>query len=258
MAFISASHSTGEHICLIKLSTISLTSHPGRTGSAVAFIQTVWRGGFIFGSISSSNTSSFFATGSIKVVWNAWSPRTFACMAPSFMHKSASCSIALASPPMEKPCGKSFRDMEHTDLLLVATWSQSFFSVASSRPMTLRIAWGEASVHSIIHWPRSFMILSVSSKLQQPAAQRATYSPQERPAITAARSTLSSPSSARSFSRAAMPVMNITGMHWLSTESGPASCLQNSKTSKPRISLDFSSMSLTAGMSFTESSIPVT
>mmetsp|Transcript_39494 Transcript_39494/g.105982 ORF Transcript_39494/g.105982 Transcript_39494/m.105982 type:complete len:230 (-) Transcript_39494:14-703(-) len=103
--------------------------------------------------------------------------------------------------------------------------------------------------------PRTFTSRRPSSKLMTPAAQRAVYSPKDRPAMTEQRSTASA-LSARSFSTPARPPMNIAGWQYLvssSFSSGPLR--QSSRTSQPSISLDFCNMSFTFGMSFTSANI---
>mmetsp|Transcript_69320 Transcript_69320/g.215205 ORF Transcript_69320/g.215205 Transcript_69320/m.215205 type:complete len:202 (-) Transcript_69320:551-1156(-) len=107
--------------------------------------------------------------------------------------------------------------------------------------------------------PRSLTSAKPSSKEKTPAAQRAVYSPSDRPAVTLKRRAASSRSlslSAFIFSSPARPAMNIAGWQFLvcsSLSSGPLR--HNSAMSKPRISFAFSSISLTAGMSLVVESI---
>mmetsp|Transcript_85014 Transcript_85014/g.189980 ORF Transcript_85014/g.189980 Transcript_85014/m.189980 type:complete len:208 (-) Transcript_85014:86-709(-) len=125
----------------------------------------------------------------------------------------------------------------------------------SSRPTSESIFCFPISAASCMASPRSFTSRRASSKPRTPAAQRAEYSPREKPAMTDARVTLSG-SCWRSFSTEARPAMNMAGWQYFvssSFSSGPS--WQSSSTSYPKIFSAFSNISWTLGKSFTPSSI---
>mmetsp|Transcript_127887 Transcript_127887/g.398309 ORF Transcript_127887/g.398309 Transcript_127887/m.398309 type:complete len:240 (-) Transcript_127887:96-815(-) len=221
-----ASHSTGFVSCVLRLATMSAGSQPGRTGSAVAFIQTVCMGAFMFGSVSSSAAASFSAAGFIRGVWKAPAVlRTLACSAPAFSAMVFSSLMAFSVPPTEKPPGKRQLAIWQTPPApsFLAASTHRGLSLSPSRPATESISCLPMPAASCIASPRSFTSLSPSSKDTTPAAQRAVSSPSESPAMTDARVTASGLSSL-SFSRPARPPMNIAGWQYLvssSLSSGP-------------------------------------
>mmetsp|Transcript_93556 Transcript_93556/g.288581 ORF Transcript_93556/g.288581 Transcript_93556/m.288581 type:complete len:214 (+) Transcript_93556:122-763(+) len=205
---------------------MSAGSQPGRTGSAVAFIQTVCMGGFMFGRVSSRAAESFSCAGFISGVWKAPAVlRILACRAPAFSAIVLSSLMAFSVPPTEKPPGKRQLAIWHTAPApsFWAAWTQRGWSLSFSRPATESISCLPAAAASCIASPRSFTSFRPSSKVMTPAAQSAVYSPRESPAMTEARVTASGFSSL-SFSRPARPPMNMAGWQYLvssSLSSGP-------------------------------------
>mmetsp|Transcript_173458 Transcript_173458/g.421906 ORF Transcript_173458/g.421906 Transcript_173458/m.421906 type:complete len:240 (+) Transcript_173458:376-1095(+) len=220
------SQSTGLVSCVLRLATMSAGSHPGRIGSAVAFIQTVCMGAFMFGKVSSKAADSFSAAGFIKGVWKAPAVfRTFACKAPAFSAMVLSSLMAFSVPPTEKPPGKRQFAIWQTapEPSFLAASTQRGWSLSFSSPATESINCLPRPAASCIASPRSFTSFRPSSKDMTPAAQSAVYSPSERPAMTEARFTASAFSSL-SFSRPASPPMNMAGWQYLvssSLSSGP-------------------------------------
>mmetsp|Transcript_87994 Transcript_87994/g.273378 ORF Transcript_87994/g.273378 Transcript_87994/m.273378 type:complete len:237 (+) Transcript_87994:45-755(+) len=225
-ALTEGPQSTGCVSCLLRSSTISRGSQPGRMGSAEAFIQTVCLGGFMFGSASSSALFSFSCAGCMRDVWKAPAVfRIFACSAPAFSALSLSRLMAFSVPPQAKPPWKRWLAMRQTAPGPPASsaCSQSALSGASSRPATESIFWLPTAAASCMASPRIFTSFRPSSKLKTPATQSAVYSPSERPAMTEARVTASGFSSL-SFSMPARPPMNIAGWQYFvssSLDSGP-------------------------------------
>mmetsp|Transcript_10645 Transcript_10645/g.30320 ORF Transcript_10645/g.30320 Transcript_10645/m.30320 type:complete len:229 (+) Transcript_10645:571-1257(+) len=165
--------------------------------------------------------------------------------------------MAFRVPPTAKPEGKSSLASWQTapGPSSSAAFRQSSCSFAFSRPAMETMPWSFASAASCMASPRSFTRRRPSSKVKTPAAQRAVYSPKERPAMTAHRVTASS-RSVRSFSRPARPARNIAGWQYLVSSnfsSGP--CRQISRMSYPKMSLAWSIISLTLGKSLTPESI---
>mmetsp|Transcript_43945 Transcript_43945/g.88640 ORF Transcript_43945/g.88640 Transcript_43945/m.88640 type:complete len:217 (+) Transcript_43945:493-1143(+) len=213
ISLTEVSQSTGLVSCVFRLATMSAGSQPGRTGSAVAFIQTVCMGGFMFGRVSSRAAESFSCAGFMRDVWKAPAVfRTLACRAPAFSAMSFSSLMAFSVPPTEVPPGKRKFAMEHTapGPSFAAACLQSGSSLSFSKPATESISCLPLCAASCMASPRSFTSLRPSSKVMTPAAQSAVYSPSERPAMTAARFTFSG-LSCLSFSRPAKPPMNIAG-----------------------------------------------
>mmetsp|Transcript_97749 Transcript_97749/g.226656 ORF Transcript_97749/g.226656 Transcript_97749/m.226656 type:complete len:214 (+) Transcript_97749:116-757(+) len=205
---------------------MSAGSQPGRRGSAVAFIQMVCIGGFMFGSVSSRAAASLSCAGFIRGVWKAPAVfSTLACRAPAFSAMSLSWVMAFSVPPTEKPPGKRQLAIWHTDPVpsFLAASTQSGCSLSFSRPATESMSCLPMAAASCMASPRSFTSFSPSSKDMTPAAQSAVYSPSESPAMTEARVTASG-FSPLSFSRPARPPMNIAGWQYLvssSFSSGP-------------------------------------
>mmetsp|Transcript_109944 Transcript_109944/g.164459 ORF Transcript_109944/g.164459 Transcript_109944/m.164459 type:complete len:214 (-) Transcript_109944:464-1105(-) len=205
---------------------MSAGSQPGRTGSAVAFIQTVCCGGFMFGSVSSKAAASLSCAGFMSGVWKAPAVfRTLACRAPAFSAESLRKLMAFSVPPTEKPPGKRQLAIWQTASppSFWAAATQSGWSLSFSSPATESMACLPMSAASCMASPRSFTSFSPSSKVMTPAAQSAVYSPSERPAMTEARVTASGFSSL-SFSMPARPPMNIAGWQYFvssSLDSGP-------------------------------------
>mmetsp|Transcript_97753 Transcript_97753/g.226667 ORF Transcript_97753/g.226667 Transcript_97753/m.226667 type:complete len:333 (+) Transcript_97753:188-1186(+) len=254
MARTQGSHSTGLVICFFRSSTISLGLVPGLTGAAVVFMKTVFVGGFILGSISSSALPNFSCAGCMSGVWKAPDAfRTLACKAPAFSDSSFSAWIAASVPATEKPLGKSSLAIWQTALppsFLTASL-QSSLSLGLSRPATESMACLLTLAASCMASLRTFTSLSPSSNEKTPATHSAVYSPSERPASTWHRVTASS-RSLRSFSTPASPAMNMAGWQFLdssSLASGPV--MQTSAMSMPRMLSALDSISLTAGMSRT-------
>mmetsp|Transcript_50146 Transcript_50146/g.114005 ORF Transcript_50146/g.114005 Transcript_50146/m.114005 type:complete len:327 (-) Transcript_50146:499-1479(-) len=231
---------------------ISFGEAPGLTGLAVAFMYTVHRGGSIFGNMSSSALPTFSCAGFIREVWKAPEVfNTFACKAPALSANSLSLVIAARVPATEKPLGKSSLAIPQTaePPSAFAASLQSSSSLGLSRPATESIACLLMLAASFMASPRSFTSFSPSSKLKTPAAQRAVYSPNERPAMTWQRVTASS-RSVRSFSTPARPAMNIAGWQFCvssSLSSGPSK--HNFNKSKPRMVFALASMSWTGARS---------
>mmetsp|Transcript_127881 Transcript_127881/g.398286 ORF Transcript_127881/g.398286 Transcript_127881/m.398286 type:complete len:240 (-) Transcript_127881:24-743(-) len=220
------SQSTEFVSCVFRLATMSAGSQPGRMGSAVAFIQTVCIGDFMFGRVSSRAAASFSAAGFIRGVWKAPAVfRTLACSAPAFSAMVLSSLMAFSVPPTEKPPGKRQFAIWQTapGPSFLAASTHRGLSLSPSRPATESISCLPMPAASCIASPRSFTSFSPSSKDMTPAAQSAVYSPNESPAMTEARVTASAFSSL-SFSRPARPPMNIAGWQYLvssSLSSGP-------------------------------------
>mmetsp|Transcript_106105 Transcript_106105/g.228577 ORF Transcript_106105/g.228577 Transcript_106105/m.228577 type:complete len:358 (+) Transcript_106105:71-1144(+) len=254
MARTEGSQRTGLVSCLFSSSAISLGFVPGFRGSAVTFITMVCVFGFICGRSSSSALLSFTLAGPIRAVWKP--PEVFSTLAwsaPALSARSLSVRIAASVPAQEKPFGKSSLAIWQTASppSFRAASRQHRSSVALSRPATDSMACLPTAAASCMDSPRSLTSLRPSSKEKTPAAVRAVYSPSDRPAHTWKRVAASS-LSARSFSMPAMPAMNIAGWQNLvssSFSSGPLR--QSSRMSNPRMDLAFTSISCTAGMSFT-------
>mmetsp|Transcript_107865 Transcript_107865/g.336420 ORF Transcript_107865/g.336420 Transcript_107865/m.336420 type:complete len:432 (-) Transcript_107865:192-1487(-) len=242
--------------CRFSRGITSLGSHPGRSGSAVTFMYIRCLGDFSFGFSSSSAFASGSTAESIRGVWNAPDAlRSFACIAPAFSAIVFRVSRVFSCPPTEKPSVKSEMAIWATPPVLFIASLQRSFTFASLRPTTesmpCLLSWVALSMIS----PRSFTSFKPSSKDTMPEAQRAVYSPREKPATAAARFTASS-SSTRSCSSAARPAINIAGWQYcVSASFSSVDSSQNSSTSQPRMDDAFSSMSFTAGKSFTPASI---
>mmetsp|Transcript_16520 Transcript_16520/g.47028 ORF Transcript_16520/g.47028 Transcript_16520/m.47028 type:complete len:232 (+) Transcript_16520:236-931(+) len=209
--------------CRFSSETMSLGLHPGRMGSAEAFIQTECMGLFMCCSSSSKAPASSSAAPCMSGVWKAEVPMTLACIAPAFMARGSSLWMAAWVPPTDRPAGKSCRAISQTPSgpALPAASLQSGSSFALSSPTMEIIAWAWASAALVMASPRALIKCRPTSKEKAPAAQRAAYSPTEKPTKAAARSTASSfwP---RSTSRPASPAMYMRG--W-ATLFGQASAL---------------------------------
>mmetsp|Transcript_7578 Transcript_7578/g.17367 ORF Transcript_7578/g.17367 Transcript_7578/m.17367 type:complete len:226 (+) Transcript_7578:146-823(+) len=225
---------------------MSLGLAPGFMAVAVAFMNTVCLGGDILGSASSNALPSFSFAGAMRLVWNPPEVlRILACRAPAFSARSFNATMAFSVPAHEKPLGKSslaIWQMAPLPSFLAASLHRAS-SLLFSTPATDSIACLPTAAASCMASPRSLTSFSPSSKVKTPAAQRAVYSPRERPAQTWNLSTTSG-LSPRSFSTPARPAMNITGWQYLvssSFASGPF--LQSSITSKPRMLFALASIS---------------
>mmetsp|Transcript_36323 Transcript_36323/g.108594 ORF Transcript_36323/g.108594 Transcript_36323/m.108594 type:complete len:246 (+) Transcript_36323:371-1108(+) len=212
-------------------------------------------GGFMLGRSLFSASSSFALAGSIRAVWKAPDVfSNFACMAPAFSVASLSLLIALCVPAQEKPLGKRMLAIWQTSPPFACS-AQSFSRTCCSRPATESIACGLDFAASAMAVPRTFTSSMPSSKVMTPAAQRAVYSPSERPATQPGRSTASG-RVCFSFSRPAIPARNMAGWQTLvssSLSSGPSR--QISMTSKPRMDLALAIISLTCTLSLRPESI---
>mmetsp|Transcript_50383 Transcript_50383/g.161269 ORF Transcript_50383/g.161269 Transcript_50383/m.161269 type:complete len:240 (-) Transcript_50383:120-839(-) len=229
---------------------MSAGSQPGRTGSAVAFIQTVCCGGFMFGSVSSKAAASLSCAGFMSGVWKA--PEALmsrACRALAFSASAWHSSTAAFVPATAKPFWKRKLEIWQTSSSprRFLTSAQRPWSLFTSRPATESMACGHLFVASFMASARSFTSASPSAKLKTPAAQSAAYSPTPRPAAPWKRAATPS-CSAWSFSRHARHAMKLAGRSYLGCSSF-FSCprSQRSRTLKSRISPALSSMSLTAG-----------
>mmetsp|Transcript_6897 Transcript_6897/g.18547 ORF Transcript_6897/g.18547 Transcript_6897/m.18547 type:complete len:242 (-) Transcript_6897:670-1395(-) len=182
-----------------------------------------------------------------------------ACRAFAAVASLQSSVTATFVPPHVKPAMK--RKLATWQVALgdgssFAACSQSWSTIARSRPATEHIACGSISVAICIASARIFTSLRPSSKSNTPAATMAVYSPRDSPATACGRATTSGLVS-RSRSMAARPAMNISGWQYLvsaSFSSGPSKATANG--SQPRMLLAFSSMTLTAGLSATLFSMP--
>mmetsp|Transcript_63446 Transcript_63446/g.186114 ORF Transcript_63446/g.186114 Transcript_63446/m.186114 type:complete len:220 (-) Transcript_63446:264-923(-) len=169
-----------------------------------------------------------------------WKPpeafRNLACMAPAASACSFSAAMAGAVPAQEKPLGKRMLAIWHTSPP-TASESQSSSSLSCSRPATDTMDCGLIRAASCIASPRTLTSSMPCSKVKTPAAQRAVYSPRERPATAPGRSTASG-LDCLSFARPAIPARNIAGWQTLvssSFSSGPFR--QYSMMSKPSTAL---------------------
>mmetsp|Transcript_96408 Transcript_96408/g.300971 ORF Transcript_96408/g.300971 Transcript_96408/m.300971 type:complete len:201 (-) Transcript_96408:186-788(-) len=195
-------------------------------------------GGLIFGSISSRALPSLSCAGFMSGVWKPPEVfRTLACRAPALSASSLSVKMDFSVPAHEKPLGKSSLAIWQVAFppSFLAAASQSSMSLGFSRPAIDTIACLVTAAASCIASPRSFTSFRPSSKEKTPAAQRAVYSPSERPATTWQRVTASS-LSRRSFSIPAMPAMNMAGWQFCVSSraaSGPSKHIF--KMSLPRI-----------------------
>mmetsp|Transcript_18838 Transcript_18838/g.59877 ORF Transcript_18838/g.59877 Transcript_18838/m.59877 type:complete len:240 (-) Transcript_18838:483-1202(-) len=221
-----ASQSTAFVSWVLRLATMSAGSQPGLMGSAVAFIQTVCMGGFMFGRVSSSAADSFSCAGFIRGVWKAPAVlRILACRAPAFSAIVLSSLMAFSVPPTAKPFGKRrfaiWQTLPLPSLAAASLQSPSNFSL--STPATESMRCLPTAAASCMASPRSLTRRKPSSKVITPAAHRAVYSPRERPAMTEALVTTSS-LSARNFSIPARPPTKSAGWQYLvssSLSSGP-------------------------------------
>mmetsp|Transcript_97756 Transcript_97756/g.226679 ORF Transcript_97756/g.226679 Transcript_97756/m.226679 type:complete len:333 (-) Transcript_97756:562-1560(-) len=254
MALTDGSHKTLLVSCFFRSSTISLGCVPGRMGDAVAFMYTVVLGGFMLGNNSSNTLLNFSCAGFMSGVWKA--PEVFstlACNAPALSASSFNAKIDFSVPATEKPLGNNSLAIWQTapEPSFFAASPQSSANLGLSRPATESMACLLALAASCMASPRSFTNFKPSSKEKTPDAVRAVYSPRESPAMTCARVTASS-LSFRSFSKPARPAMYIAGWQFdVSSNllSGPSK--QSFSTSKPKMDAAFSSISLTARLSFT-------
>mmetsp|Transcript_96410 Transcript_96410/g.300982 ORF Transcript_96410/g.300982 Transcript_96410/m.300982 type:complete len:201 (-) Transcript_96410:860-1462(-) len=195
-------------------------------------------GGLIFGSISSRALPSLSCAGFMSGVWKPPEVfRTLACRAPALSASSLSVKMDFSVPAHEKPLGKSSLAIWHTALppSFLAASTQSCASLGLSRPATDSMACLLDFAASCMASPRSFTRASPSSKEKTPATQSAVYSPSDSPATACGRVARSSRSS-RSFSRPAMPAMNMAGWQFCVSSraaSGPSKHIF--KMSLPRI-----------------------
>mmetsp|Transcript_6767 Transcript_6767/g.18277 ORF Transcript_6767/g.18277 Transcript_6767/m.18277 type:complete len:299 (-) Transcript_6767:21-917(-) len=156
--------------------------------------------------------------------------------------------MASVVPAHEKPRGKSKFAIWQTSLPTACSL-QSFSKVSWSTPKTESMACGLLFAASAMASPRSFTSCMPSSKVKTPAAQRAVYSPSDRPATAPGLSTASGRIS-RSLMRPAMPPRNMHGWQMLvssSLLSGPLR--QYSRGFQPRIASAELTICLTSGVS---------
>mmetsp|Transcript_39538 Transcript_39538/g.123148 ORF Transcript_39538/g.123148 Transcript_39538/m.123148 type:complete len:342 (+) Transcript_39538:189-1214(+) len=215
-------------------------------------MKTVFFGGDIRGSSSSSAVFSFSAAGAMSGVWKAPEVfKTLACRAPALSALSFRAMIARSVPAAEKPRGNSsFAIMQTAEgpsscTACLQSFSRSSFGI----PATEIMCCLPTAAASCMASPRRCTSRSPSSKLKTPAAQSAVYSPKDRPAVAMnlaaccglSRLIASSPARHATY---------IAGWQYLvssSFASGPVR--QRVSTSQPRISFALSSIALTSGMS---------
>mmetsp|Transcript_111250 Transcript_111250/g.300073 ORF Transcript_111250/g.300073 Transcript_111250/m.300073 type:complete len:234 (-) Transcript_111250:680-1381(-) len=225
MLLMRGSQSTGLVSCCFSRGRISLGSAPTLRGLAVTFMYTMCCGGFILGSTSSKAFASLSPAGAINELWKA--PlvfSTFACNAPAASAASFSALMAFSVPAQAKPLGKSSLAMTATPFGSVFAASlHNFSNLSLSRPATLSISCLPCWAASCMASPLSWTNFKPSSKVKTPAAQRAEYSPKERPAHILKR-VAASAFSVLSFSKPAREATNNAGWQYLvcsSFSSGP-------------------------------------
>mmetsp|Transcript_33569 Transcript_33569/g.101343 ORF Transcript_33569/g.101343 Transcript_33569/m.101343 type:complete len:361 (+) Transcript_33569:83-1165(+) len=258
MFSIDWSHCTLPTSWSPNMGTISETGVDLVIFAPVTFMYTSHLGGFISDSTPRSAASNFSLAGCISRVWKAPDVlSSLACMRPSVASAFFwSASIAPTDPEHVKPLGKRKFAIWHTSCSLLQESRHKPESTDSDKPATEIIACGDASAASCMASPRAFTSRRPASKLKTPATVRAVYSPSERPATALHRETQSG-LSAFSFSMAAKPPMYSAGWAYFvscKVSSGPST--QILRMSYPKTRLAVSSISLTAGRSFTSFSIP--
>mmetsp|Transcript_33294 Transcript_33294/g.79842 ORF Transcript_33294/g.79842 Transcript_33294/m.79842 type:complete len:240 (-) Transcript_33294:907-1626(-) len=214
---MEGSQSTGEVSCFFSRSTTTLGSVPGFRGSPVAFMYTLCFSGCMRGSISSNASPSLALAGAISEVWKP--PEvfsTFACSAPLESANSFSFRMAASVPAQEKPLGNSSLAIWQTAWppSALRASSQRAVNFSFSKPATESIACFPTEAASCMACPRSATSFRPSSKVKAPAAQRAVYSPSDKPAAAWKRVPCSE-FSPFSFSTAANPAKNIAGWQYL-------------------------------------------
>mmetsp|Transcript_61906 Transcript_61906/g.139312 ORF Transcript_61906/g.139312 Transcript_61906/m.139312 type:complete len:216 (+) Transcript_61906:220-867(+) len=188
----------------------------GPMGSAVVFMYTRQRGGFMEALCALSCARRCSRAPCIMGVWKAPLVLSIlACRAPASVALASSSSSASEWPETEKPLGKRWLAIWQTCAPFVAetTSRQSSSSFSSCRPATESMPClgppGFVASKSMAS-PRSFTSFRPVSKSKTPATVRAAYSPSERPAM-ALQSLTAMGSSERSCSTAARPAMYIAG-----------------------------------------------
>mmetsp|Transcript_33233 Transcript_33233/g.77503 ORF Transcript_33233/g.77503 Transcript_33233/m.77503 type:complete len:233 (-) Transcript_33233:1403-2101(-) len=216
------SQSTREHSCCDRSGMISCGGVPAATFCPVAFMYTSHLGGFILEAMLSKAAFNFFCAGFINSVWNPPDVLiSLACIAFSFSAASLNLSTAGLVPAQAKPfLNKTFAIWQTSTSPGAACFarSQSSATTSSVRPAMDTMACGVEAAASAIAAPLIMTSFRASSNSRTPAAQRAQYSPSERPATACGLSAASGRVS-RKTSRAAMPAKNKAGWHTLVSSS---------------------------------------
>mmetsp|Transcript_62296 Transcript_62296/g.122564 ORF Transcript_62296/g.122564 Transcript_62296/m.122564 type:complete len:216 (-) Transcript_62296:173-820(-) len=213
MLLMLCSQSTGLVSCRFSKSTMTLGSVPGCSGCAVTLAYTMVLGGLILGR---SSSKAFERRSLALFMRGVWKPplvfSSLACSAPFDSASSFSFVTAFAVPPQEKPFGNSSFAIWHTALgpSDLAAWAQRSRSLSFSMPATDSMSCSLSSAAACMNSPRIFTSRRPSSKEKTPAAQRAVYSPSDRPAHILKRVACSG-FSLRNFSRPAKPATYIAG-----------------------------------------------